>query len=68
MLKLVSSIQNDIFLLLFEKGERTRGESHWLAGCCKIDPSTVFGAILVGGQTQLNLKKMYGILADFEPL
>ena len=33
----------------------------------RIDPFTVFGAILVGGQTRLKLKKMYGILADFEP-
>ena len=31
----------------------------------RIDPSTVFGAILVGEQALLNLQYMYGILVEF---
>ena len=33
-----------------------------------IDLFTVFDAILVAGQTRLQLQEMHEILADFEPL
>ena len=33
----------------------------------RTEPSTVSGAILVWGQTRLEMQQMYWILADFEP-